>query len=492
MKLTALITITYYLTGFLGQLVAIPPGNVTPIWPPSGIALAAALIYKRKAWPGIFLGALLTNAHAILIESNYTIEPQVLMAFLLIAVGSLLQPIAGERLIFHKLHGKKLPDTISEYLIFIFLIPCFCLISSSIGVFSLYSIAGAIPADNLINTWSTWWIGDSIGVLLFTPLLMSYHHRKTKLSQLSQSTPHLLFLIGATALAFGLLFDKSANYPFAYLPLPILFFIAITRSNIEVLVALLVLAFSAAVITIEGYGPFVHPELNTSLLLLQGYIMVSAISANLMSVIQHEKSVAKAKLKDLNRSLRDQITERTRELESEKERAVALAMQDPLTELFNRRAFYQQASSLLKQAERHQRPLSLLLADIDHFKAINDTFGHDIGDQALKTVANLLHKNMRTEDLCARFGGEEFIALLPDTGRDAALNLAQRINQAIKSEIVDANGQEVVLTISIGVACSLSGNTLEAMIKSADNALYQAKDNGRDQVCLAKDSDQLS
>jgi two-component system chemotaxis response regulator CheY len=168
-----------------------------------------------------------------------------------------------------------------------------------------------------------------------------------------------------------------------------------------------------------------------------------------------------------------------------------LAMHDTLTGLFNRRAIQERAEADLSRALREQTPLSVALLDIDHFKAVNDTHGHDVGDQALRLVAEVLTANIRGYDAVGRWGGEEFLVVLPgDSLIDAAI-VAERIRVSVTEITLElAGGKRLPLTASLGIA-SWPGTasqplTLDQLIHQADEALYRAKSEGRNRVCLAE------
>jgi diguanylate cyclase (GGDEF)-like protein len=133
---------------------------------------------------------------------------------------------------------------------------------------------------------------------------------------------------------------------------------------------------------------------------------------------------------------------------------------------------------------RKNEPVSLIMTDIDHFKRVNDRFGHDKGDLVLKKYAELMQKNTRHEDLVARFGGEEFIILLPFTATKHATDLAERIRTKLEHADFLENGYRV--TASFGVAEYLAGEDIETTIKRSDQALYTAKDTGRNRIVVAE------
>jgi diguanylate cyclase (GGDEF)-like protein len=164
-------------------------------------------------------------------------------------------------------------------------------------------------------------------------------------------------------------------------------------------------------------------------------------------------------------------------------RAHELARTDELTGLANRRAFVEQGTAAIDQARRYHRPLSLVMLDIDHFKRINDQFGHAVGDAALQHVAAALRRTARAADTSGRLGGEEFALLLPETGVEAAAVLAERLRRDVAAAAVPANGATLRLTCSFGVAqFGGAAATLDALLGAADAALYRAKEEGRDRV----------
>jgi len=165
-----------------------------------------------------------------------------------------------------------------------------------------------------------------------------------------------------------------------------------------------------------------------------------------------------------------------------------LAHTDPLTGVLNRRAFTERGAEAIASARRHQRPLAVLMLDIDHFKQVNDTHGHAAGDAAIQQVAALSLRNLRALDLLGRLGGEEFGILLPETTAGEALATAERLRAAIAMQSLELGGARFTLTVSIGLACLVPGEDAASLYGRADQALYQAKRAGRNCVLAAVDS----
>ncbi len=186
---------------------------------------------------------------------------------------------------------------------------------------------------------------------------------------------------------------------------------------------------------------------------------------------------------ELNQQLEAEIAER-KDMETELKR---LALHDPLTGIYNRQAMEQRAESEIVRARRYRHPLSVFMIDIDHFKRINDTYGHSAGDAVLIAFADNLGSTTRSIDILARYGGEEFVVLLPESNLETALQLAERIREQISAMPVSIHdGEQLHVTISIGVA-SLSehADTFDALLDDADKAMYAAKASGRNCVCAA-------
>ena len=163
-----------------------------------------------------------------------------------------------------------------------------------------------------------------------------------------------------------------------------------------------------------------------------------------------------------------------------------LAVTDGLTGLYNHRHFQGLLKHELARASRYAYPVGLLLLDIDHFKIFNDTYGHQVGDEVLKAVANTINRNVRSTDAVARYGGEEMTIILPHTTLDSAGYVAEKIRSAIENLKLQVEGKVVKITVSIGVAAFPdSAGEQSQLIQEADSALYKAKENGRNQVQIA-------
>ena len=220
-----------------------------------------------------------------------------------------------------------------------------------------------------------------------------------------------------------------------------------------------------------------------TLIVLEG-ILISALVVALRSrrqtlaALHHERDQLEAR-----------VLQRTLELLVANNKLEQLATTDPLTGIGNRRRMTEQINKELERSRRFRHPLSLLMVDIDHFKGINDRYGHEAGDRAIIAVSKALAGGMRSIDMASRFGGEEFVLLMPETDIDVAGNAAERLRADIAELRINGdNGEQIALTISIGVAASDpygAPDSASSLLSRADKALYQAKHEGRDRVVCA-------
>ena len=188
-----------------------------------------------------------------------------------------------------------------------------------------------------------------------------------------------------------------------------------------------------------------------------------------------------------NRHLKTLVTKKTEELHKANKQLEILAQTDELTQIANRRQFMKLFEKYFDVAKRNETPLVLLALDIDWFKTINDTYGHDVGDEVLKLFTKTIEKKLRKSDIFARMGGEEFSILLQNTTLEHSLLLAEKLCKAVEeTPYILKDGTKIIFTLSIGISeMNQKHNDLPELLKSADNALYEAKKQGRNRAVLA-------
>lgn len=206
--------------------------------------------------------------------------------------------------------------------------------------------------------------------------------------------------------------------------------------------------------------------------------------------VQHnitDEIEAKQNLDVLNNTLQQEVARKTEKLKKSNLSLQRIATTDPLTSALNRRTLRSTEALEFKRAQRNQQPISLLLFDIDHFKKINDTYGHDAGDAVLVSTVNTVKKEIRDTDYLFRMGGEEFLLLMPNTSREQAKQVANKLQLAIKNAQIKHHSHAISITVSIAVLSHKGEQNMDASLRLIDKGLYRAKSQGRDQVVVVSE-----
>ncbi|MGL6041226.1 MAG: GGDEF domain-containing protein, partial [Deefgea sp.] len=237
---------------------------------------------------------------------------------------------------------------------------------------------------------------------------------------------------------------------------------------------LLIITQLGIILTVQGHGNWADHHLVTSLFQIQ--VFVFSITLALQYLAQ-----AQAQISQHREELEFEVQSRTESLAALNAELTTLATTDELTRLPNRREWQIKASQAILQARRYQQELSIIMLDVDHFKAINDQYGHLTGDLVLKTIATVCRQSIRGPDSAARWGGEEFVILLPETDQDQAIIVAEKIRQAVaQTSHTSLDQNRLNVTVSLGVTSLLpSDNNLDDLLSRADQAMYNAKAAGR-------------
>lgn len=265
--------ILYLTSGELGLLVALPGTNVTPIWPPSGFALAATLVCGYGVWPGIFLGSLLLNLNAVHALDVQFYPIGVLVVSAITALGASLQAAVGAWLIKYFIHAAHPFTNTVDVIKFCFLALLSCFINSNIGTSSL-ALSGLIPWSFYLTVWWTWWFGDAAGILIITPLMLVWRH----LPRAHLSTEQILEFIGLVFSISAITYLNVFYEHLTFLFIPCLFWAGIRfrlhgATAINFLISIIVIF-----LTIRGTGPFASESLAHSLTLLVVFITVITVT----------------------------------------------------------------------------------------------------------------------------------------------------------------------------------------------------------------------
>jgi len=430
----------YYLAAKLGLRFAFVNTSVTSVWPPAGIALAAFVLLGYRVWPAILGAAFLVHLSttgAVLTSAG-------------IAVGNTLEGLLGAYLVNRFARGGRVFDRVRDIFRFTALAAlASTTVSATIGVASLV-LGGFLTWAEVGPVWLTWWLGDAVGDIVIAPPLILWIGVKPGVRwtrhQAIEALALMLVTIAVTFAVLGGLFP-SRHYPLAFLVWPVLIWAALRFGPREAATMILIVSVIGIYHTLHGVGPFVRLSTNESLILLQLWTGVTAVTGLVLAAVV-------AAQKDVEGTWRE------------------LAVTDPLTGLANHRQLVQALEAEIKRSRRTAQPLAVVLLDLDGLKQINDRHGHLAGSLAIRRVAEALLGSCRGTDTAARFGGDEFALVLPETGEAAAWHVARGVVDRLANDVEKPN-----LSISAGVAVYPgNGETVEALLNAADVALYETKE----------------
>ncbi len=456
-----ILTAGYSLTGIVGLSLAIPPGYATAVWPPSGIALAAILMWGPRVWPGIAIGSTLVNIGVAFTASTTGFTWLSVLVALSIAAGSTVQALACAGAVERWVGVNKLFETGPATLAFTGIAVVCCLIASSWGVATL-NVAGVVEASKFLSTWQTWWLGDLIGMIVFAPVFLTWRQSLQigrKPWRIGESIASFTLLAVTTAIVFAAPPPgQGTATPLTFLPLPALVWIAFRFRPAGVALGVCLLSAIAIAATASGTGPFGGARSSESLLMLQAFVGLTAAMG-----------LAIAAAVTGHRQYEHELKNFSVEMEQ-------LALSDELTGLRNRRGFLVLADQALRMARRTKSKCVLVFIDLDGLKRVNDSRGHAAGDALIADSANVLGRVFRESDVVGRVGGDEFavFALLDD--HDGATAVHNRL----QAEIDKFNAQAVPsmrVSMSIGIEelpCT-SDTPLDVLLSRADRAMYETK-----------------
>ncbi|PYQ00957.1 MAG: hypothetical protein DMF82_20675, partial [Acidobacteria bacterium] len=390
------VAVVYFAAGKLGLRMAFDNPSASPVWAPTGLALTAFLVLGYRVWPVIYLSAFLVNV---------TTAGSVATS-LCIAAGNTLEAGVGARLVDAFAGGRGAFQRARDFFRFaLFAAVLSTMVSATCGVTSL-ALGGFADWGRYGSIWLTWWLGDAAGDLVVAPfaLLWSTNPRiRWRPRRALEAALLLLSLLLAGAIVFGGFFPSPVkDYPLEFVCIPLLIWAAFRFGQREVATAVVLLSAIAIWGTLRGFGPFVRSAPNESLLLLQAFMGVTALTSLTLAAVVYERRGAEKRLR-------------------------RLAVTDALTGLGNYRRLISALGGEIRRSQRTERPFALLLFDLDDLKGINDHHGHLVGNRALCRVAAALRVSCRSIDTAARFGGDEFALILPETGETAAQRVARRI-----------------------------------------------------------------
>jgi diguanylate cyclase (GGDEF)-like protein len=430
----------YYLAARVGLQFAYANSSVTTVWPPTGIALAAFVLYGYRIWPAVVLAAFLAN-----LSISGEILPSVG-----IAVGNTLEGLLGSYLVNRFARGGRVFDRVRDIFRFTVLAAIVSTtVSATIGVGSLL-VGHLLEWQDAGRIWLTWWLGDAVGDIVIAPPLILWIGVKPAPRwtgrQLLEALAAAVVTTLVTFAIFGGVFPER-HYALTVLLWPALIWVVFRFGPREAATAIVIVSVVAILRTLQGFGPFARLSPTESFTLLQVWAGITAVTTLVLAAVV-------AAQRDIEGTWRE------------------LAVTDPLTGLANHRQLVQSLESEIKRSRRTAQPLAVVLLDLDGLKQINDRHGHLAGSLAIRRVAEALLGSCRATDTAARFGGDEFALVLPETGEAAAWHVARGVVDRLATDAEKPN-----LSISVGVAVYPGhGETVEALLNAADVALYETKE----------------
>ena len=430
----------YFALGKLALWVGAADDLAPIVWVPGGVALVAMLLAGRNIWPAIFVGAVLAY-----VDATGQLAPAVVHG-----LANTLETVVASALIERTASGIvafRRTDTLLRVLAIVALVATPVSAALAAGA----SMLGGLPfLTDLALVWMTNWLSHLTGILVVSPFLAlwltGWTWRIRWLYVLEAIFVTALVAAASLAVFDDLLPVAERNYPLEFMCMPLLLWVAVRLGRREMALALLLLAGNAVWGTINGYGPFARDTGQEAVVLVQAYLCVTAITGLVLAS-------AIAEHRDAEEQLRQ------------------LAITDPLTGLANYRRLLEILRAEITRSKRTGRPFAVVFLDMDGLKRINDTHGHLVGSRALTRVADTIRTSTRSLDTPARYGGDEFAIVLPETNEDGGRIVLARI-----ADRLAADATKPVLTVSGGVAAfPRDGDSPTLLLRAADTLLYEAK-----------------
>ncbi|MFZ6639094.1 diguanylate cyclase [Undibacterium sp. TC4M20W] len=458
--ITGVVVFAACLLGILSRSM----GHLAALWPANALLIGLFVRFRPLNNPGGWLGATAAyiTAYSLTYNAAGTMTAQNLYASLMLTGGNLACVIAGV-LLFSWLDDehRRLKHPLSV-LYLALVASCAAAVAGVVGTMTDPILSNAGP----LKGWAFWFVNELVNLMAVLPVMLSlpdlsgFRLNRRRTFKTEHIHPGKILPICALLMSFtlGIMVGGPGAPVF---PIPALLWCALSYDIF--ITSILTLLYSGWVLISMslGYLPISIVNMNSRPMLLSIRIGVSLLALAPLTV-----ACVMAAREELLRQLK------------------YIAEHDQLTSLLNRRAFNERASSLLMKLAEQNRPVAVLMLDIDKFKDVNDTYGHAGGDRVLIAFARIASAGLRDIDILGRIGGEEFAAILPGCGRKEAEMIAQRVRNKLANTSIDiGDDQQIAVTVSIGASFVRQAvPDIEPLLLVADKALYRAKENGRNRV----------
>jgi diguanylate cyclase (GGDEF)-like protein len=435
----------YFAAGFIALDLGFVNKAVAPVWPSAGIALGAIVMFGYRMWPSVLIGAFLL----------YLTVLHSFPAALAIAGGNTAEGLLAAYLVNRFAGGRSAFQNPQNTLRFAAVIAlASTTVSASAGAAAL-ALGGFAAWSDYGTIWTTWSLGNLSGVVLTAPCVMlwgagawsTWRPRKAL-----EAGAVLVSVIVVGLVVFCDIPTATHALPLEFLCVPVMVWAAFRLGRREAAAALVALSIIAIIGTRALHGPFVRDTINESLTWLLSFLTVFGVMTMALAALASEYQVAEAQLR-------------------------ALVVTDPLTGLPNYRRLLEVLQAEILRADRIERPFSVVFFDMDGLKAINDEHGHLAGSRAVCRLADTLRESCRATDTAARFGGDEFVVVLPDTDESGARHVVRRVSERLSND-----NDKPRLSVSAGVAVyPRDGSTPSTLLSAADRVLYKVKGERTDE-----------
>jgi diguanylate cyclase (GGDEF)-like protein len=458
----------YFATALIGLSISRQAGNVATLWPPNGMLVAALLLSRRSRFADVLLAGVLGSLAANVFNGNG------LVAAGSITAANLVEAIVASTIIRNRTGSRRLFQQSDDVVVLIIASIIAALTAGTLSATSAALLSGAPFASIFIK----WVIGDVLGLLVVMPIAVIVHdlikHGPDLMLANRSRQEGVLVLLCVSAVATAVY--SHAAPPVQYLVMPAVLFASFRLGPFGAALSTMIVASLGSLGTAAAAASIASSPDEVTLRVFHFQLNLAVLFLTALPI-----GAAMAQRARLERDLTEQ-----------KERAdtfaiemASLASLDDLTGLANRRHFLDQLDLIAASARRADHPLTLAMLDIDHFKPINDRFGHAVGDAVLTAIGATCRAAVRADDVIGRVGGEEFAMLMPVTDGDTAFRIVDRLREAVAAITIPAgDGTAVSVTISVGLAV-FRGQQIDGLLLDADRALYLAKEQGRNRVVRA-------
>ena len=435
----AALVVAYVITGYLGLQLSTRYSAVTLVWPPAGIALGGLLVLGYRVWPAVLVAAIVLH--------SATSGPA--PAVLAIATGSTIEAVFGAYLVNRFGGGRHALKTPQNCFRFAGLTALSSLtVSATVGTLSLV-LTGLAPGQGYLAIWISWAVGNLSGTLLVAPFVMLWiQGPKSRMKPREAIEGVAVF---SSVILIGLIVfcgvpGELRGYPLELMCVPTLLWAAFRLGRRAAATAVVVLSALAVTGTWFGNGPFFRSTPEESLILVMTFFSLTAVMTMALAALASEYAIAEAQLSDL-------------------------VVTDPLTGLPNYRRLIEVLGAEIARSNRNNRGFAVVFFDMDGLKRINDELGHIMGSRALCRFAETVRAVCRETDTPARYGGDEFVAVLPDTDEEGARLVIKRVHERLADD-----PDKPQLATSAGLALyPRDGGTPTTLLAAADRALYAVK-----------------